>query len=95
MRLSARVRLARPGFSIDASVEVDAGSTAALLGPNGAGKSTVLGAIAGLVEVPAGSDVSVRLGERVLEDTDVGASGPPPRSDASGSCSRSTACSAT
>ncbi len=69
MRLSARVRLARSGFSIDASLEVEAGSTAALLGPNGAGKSTVLGAIAGLVEVPAGSDVSVRLGERVLEDT--------------------------
>jgi molybdate transport system ATP-binding protein len=69
MRLSARVRLTRSGFSIDASLEVEAGSTAALLGPNGAGKSTVLGAIAGLVEVPVGSDVSVRLGERVLEDT--------------------------
>jgi molybdate transport system ATP-binding protein len=67
--LTARVRLDRSGFSIDAEIEVDAGRTAALLGPNGAGKSSVIGAIAGLIDLPAGSEVSVTLGGRVLEDT--------------------------
>ena len=62
--LSAHVRLSRADFSIDAEIEVAAGRTAALLGPNGAGKSSVLAAIAGLVELPVGSEISVRLGDR-------------------------------
>ena len=75
--LSAHIRLTRAGFSIDADVEVEAGRTAALLGPNGAGKSSVLGAIAGLVDLPAGSEVSVTLAEHVLEDTTAGRWTPP------------------
>ena len=67
--LSAHIRLTRAGFSINADLEVEAGSTAALLGPNGAGKSSVLGAIAGFLELPAGSEISVTLAERSLEDT--------------------------
>ena len=75
--LTAHVRLSRTDFSIDAHIEVAAGQTAALLGPNGAGKSSVLAAIAGLVELPAGSAVSVTLGDRVLEDTASGVWTPP------------------
>ena len=75
--LSVHLRLTRAEFSIDAEIEVAAGRTAALLGPNGAGKSSVLGAIAGLVDLPAGSEVSVTLGDRVLEDTATGRWTPP------------------
>lgn len=45
------------------------GETLALLGPNGAGKSTVLAATAGLVRPRRGS---VRVGRRLLLDTDTG-----------------------
>ena len=75
--LSAHVCLSRSDFSIDAEIEVAAEQTAALLGPNGAGKSSVLAAVAGLVELPAGSEVSIRLGDRVLEDTISGTWTPP------------------
>ena len=75
--LSAHIRITRAGFSIDADIEVEAGRTAALLGPNGAGKSSVLGAIAGLAALPAGSEVAVTLAEHVLEDTPVGRWTPP------------------
>lgn len=67
--LRVRLRLPRPEFTIDAAIEVAAGSTAALLGPNGAGKSTVLATIAGLIDTPDESEVFVELGGRVLHDT--------------------------
>ncbi|MGA9278360.1 ATP-binding cassette domain-containing protein, partial [Ilumatobacter sp.] len=75
--LEVRIRLARADFTIDVDIEVAAGTTAALLGPNGAGKSSILSSIAGLVDVPDGSDVSVRLGDRVLSRTSAGTWVPP------------------
>ncbi len=75
--LTAQVRIARPGFSIDAEIEVAAGTTAALLGPNGAGKSSILATIAGLADLPVGSDASITLGGRLMEQTASGTWMPP------------------
>jgi molybdate transport system ATP-binding protein len=47
--LVARLVVSRPGFRLDAAVEVGDGEVVALLGPNGAGKTTALRALAGLV----------------------------------------------
>ena len=54
---------------LDVEFSVSAGEVLALLGPNGAGKSTALHVIAGLVHPDAGQ---VRLGDRVLTDTQTG-----------------------
>ena len=69
--LSAHVRVERPGFDLDATLDVAPGVTV-LVGPNGAGKSTLLGAIAGL---PGGvpdrttaTAATVRVGDVVLDD---------------------------
>ncbi len=48
MSLHAEVRLEREGFTLDASLDAEAGATVALLGPNGSGKSTFVRALAGL-----------------------------------------------
>ncbi len=65
MILSAHVVVERPGFDLDAAVEVADGQVLAVLGPNGAGKTTLLRALAGLVPLTGGS---VTLGERILDD---------------------------
>lgn len=54
---------------LDVEFTVPAGEVLAVLGPNGAGKSTALHVIAGLVRPDAGL---VRLGDRVLTDTEAG-----------------------
>ncbi len=54
---------------LDVEFSVSAGEVLAVLGPNGAGKSTALHVIAGLVRPDAGL---VRLGDRVLTDTETG-----------------------
>lgn len=57
------------GRGLDVQFTVGAGEVLAILGPNGAGKSTVLHVIAGLLPPDTGL---VRLGERVLTDTERG-----------------------
>lgn len=54
---------------VDVQFSVPAGEVLAVLGPNGAGKSTALHVIAGLVRPEIGR---VRLGGRILTDTDTG-----------------------
>jgi molybdate transport system ATP-binding protein len=54
---------------LDVEFLVSAGEVLAVLGPNGAGKSTALHVIAGLVHPDSGL---VRLGDRVLTDTEAG-----------------------
>lgn len=56
-------------FTLELALHVAAGSTVALLGPNGAGKSTVVSALAGLLPLDRGRIV---LGDRILDDADVG-----------------------
>ncbi|BBZ39635.1 sulfate/molybdate ABC transporter ATP-binding protein [Mycobacterium conspicuum] len=58
---------------LDVEFSVGAGEVLAVLGPNGAGKSTALHVIAGLVHPDAGR---VRLGDRVLTDTETGVNVP-------------------
>ncbi len=54
---------------VDIEFSIGAGEVLAVLGPNGAGKSTALHVIAGLIRPDAGT---VRLGDRVLTDTESG-----------------------
>ena len=54
---------------VDVAFSVPAGEVLAVLGPNGAGKSTALHVIAGLVRPDTGR---VRLGDRILTDTETG-----------------------
>ena len=49
--LTAAVRVARGGFTLDAALEARPAEPVALLGPNGAGKSTLLAALAGLLPI--------------------------------------------
>jgi molybdate transport system ATP-binding protein len=67
LRLGAVLR--RQEFTLDVSLSVARGEIVAVLGPNGAGKSTLLGVLAGLFRP---DDGRVRLGERVLTDTERG-----------------------
>jgi molybdate transport system ATP-binding protein len=62
--LTARVRVERRGFTLDADVDAAAGETVAVMGPSGAGKSTLLAALAGLAPL---ADGEVRVGDRVLD----------------------------
>jgi len=64
--LDARVAVTRPeGFSVDVSMSIAPGRTAALLGPNGSGKSTLVAAIAGLLPL---ADGRIALGGVTLDD---------------------------
>jgi molybdate transport system ATP-binding protein len=65
--LQVRGVLAERDFDVEFSVS--AGEVLAVLGPNGAGKSTAMHVISGLVRPDSGL---VRLGDRVLTDTDAG-----------------------
>ena len=48
MSIEARLRLARPGFTLDVDLALPAQGVSALFGPSGSGKTTVLRCIAGL-----------------------------------------------
>lgn len=53
-RLVARVRLERPSFRLDATLDVPATGVIGVFGPSGAGKTTLLRCIAGLERAPGG-----------------------------------------
>lgn len=74
--LDAHVIVRRGDFSVDVSLVVRAGETAALLGPNAAGKSTTVAAIAGLIPL---DDGYVTLGETTLDRPGAGVFVPPDR----------------
>jgi molybdate transport system ATP-binding protein len=67
--LTASIEVTRPVFTLSLELEVPAGSVVAVVGPNGSGKTTTLRALAGLVRPTAGS---IRLGDRMLDDTAAG-----------------------
>ena len=64
-----QVRAVLAERNVEMEFSVAAGEVLAVLGPNGAGKSTALHVISGLVRPDRGL---VRLGERVLTDSDAG-----------------------
>jgi molybdate transport system ATP-binding protein len=72
--LSARLRVERGAFCLDAELDAGSGEVVAVLGPNGAGKSTCLRALAGLQPLDGGQ---VRLDGAVLEDVATGVRIPP------------------
>ena len=63
------VRAVVESRGVDLAFDIAAGQVLAVLGPNGAGKSTALHVIAGLVHPDRGE---VRVGQRVLTDTEAG-----------------------
>ncbi|CAN5547449.1 sulfate/molybdate ABC transporter ATP-binding protein [soil metagenome] len=65
--LQVRAVVADRGFDVEFTVA--AGEVLAVLGPNGAGKSTAMHVVTGLVRPDRGM---VRVGDRVLTDTDTG-----------------------
>ncbi len=67
--LTADLRVARKGFSLEVDLAIEPGGVLALLGPNGAGKSTALQALAGLVPLDGGS---IALAGRRLDDPGAG-----------------------
>ncbi len=76
MSLSAVLDVRRPGFRLDAALEIAAGEVLALLGPNGAGKTTTVRALAGLDRLTAGH---VTADGMVLEHVGHGVRLPPQR----------------
>jgi molybdate transport system ATP-binding protein len=65
LSLTARLRVQRDAFTLDAQIAVAPGETVAVLGPNGSGKTTLLHALAGLVPLDAGR---ITLDGVVLDD---------------------------
>ncbi|MFK8023828.1 MAG: sulfate/molybdate ABC transporter ATP-binding protein [Ilumatobacter sp.] len=68
--LDASIRLAFGDLDLDVDLHAASGETIALLGPNGAGKSTTIAALAGTLSDHASGTLSVRIGDRVLDDTE-------------------------
>ena len=69
MSLEAQLRLSIGSLDLDVELSVASGGVVAVLGPNGSGKTTLLRALAGLLPLRSGS---VRLRDRILEDTQAG-----------------------
>ncbi|MGC0317421.1 ABC transporter ATP-binding protein [Kitasatospora acidiphila] len=74
--LDARLRVERPGFTLDLTLQAAPGEVVALLGPNGAGKSTALRALAGLLPL---DDGRLALDDVVLADPAAKLQVPPER----------------
>ncbi len=68
MTLDARLRLDRPGFSLDVDLRLPPSGVTALFGPSGCGKTTVLRALAGLERTRG----RVALGPQVWQDDALG-----------------------
>jgi ABC-type sulfate/molybdate transport systems ATPase subunit len=66
--VKANVQLSRAGFQLEARFELGSGWTV-LFGPSGSGKTTLLRILSGLLVPDRGR---IRMGSRVLIDTDVG-----------------------
>ena len=62
--IEARLRLPRPGFTLDVDLTLPARGVTALFGPSGCGKTTVLRALAGLTRAQG----RVALGDEVWQD---------------------------
>lgn len=62
--IEARLRLPRPGFTLDVSLELPERGVSALFGPSGCGKTSVLRALAGLERATG----RVALGDEVWQD---------------------------
>ena len=76
MSLAAQVGVDLDGFTLDADLAVEAGTTTAVVGPNGAGKTTLLRVLAGLRAVSGGR---ITLDGVVLDDPARGIYVPPER----------------
>jgi len=63
--LTAQLSVDLDGFSLDAALVIEGGTTTAVVGPNGAGKTTLLRALAGLRPLSGGR---IQLDEVVLDD---------------------------
>lgn len=72
MKLSVRITHDFGGFRLDAAFDAPAGVTA-LFGRSGSGKTSVINAVAGLLKPDSGL---IRVGDRVLLDTERGVSVP-------------------
>jgi molybdate transport system ATP-binding protein len=72
--LRAELTLTRPGFALDAQLELPERGLTALSGPSGAGKTTLLRCIAGLARAQRGF---VRKGETTWQDEATGVWLPP------------------
>ncbi|MDE2654004.1 MAG: ATP-binding cassette domain-containing protein [Gemmatimonadota bacterium] len=70
MRWSVHVQASAGAFHLDACVEGEA-APVVIIGPNGSGKTTLLRVIAGAYQARSGR---IRLGERVLFDSETGIS---------------------
>ena len=62
--IAARLRLARPSFTLDVDLQLPGQGVTALFGPSGCGKTTVLRALAGLERASG----RVALGETIWQD---------------------------
>jgi molybdate transport system ATP-binding protein len=76
MTLAAQIRVDIDGFTLDATLAVEAGTTTAIVGPNGAGKTTLLRALAGLRALSAGR---IDLDGATFDEPSTGTYVPPER----------------
>jgi molybdate transport system ATP-binding protein len=76
MTLHANLNVHIGSFTLNATLDVEPGTTLALLGPNGAGKSTALRALAGLRPL---TDGVITLNDRTLDAPDQNLFVPPER----------------
>jgi len=67
--LTARFRLQRPGFELDAALDIPARGVTGIFGPSGSGKTTLLRCLAGLEPQARGH---LRLGEETWQDDATG-----------------------